>query len=97
MNVSLMFVFSGYYYLETGLFALAFSRTSFASSSKFHCTRILSTIPTITLVYLHDDSLVDSKLSDDVGQQQMPMVLGRWVLEGLTVSLFFDDRFKLKI
>ena len=49
------------------------------------------------LVYLHNDSLVDSKLSDDVGQQQMPMVLGRWVLEGLTVSLFFDDRFKLKI
>ena len=28
-------------------FALSFSRTSFASSSKFHCTRILSTIPTI--------------------------------------------------
>ena len=49
------------------------------------------------LVYLHNDSLVDSKLSDDMGQQQMPMVLGRWVLEGLTVSLFFDDRFKLKI
>ena len=49
------------------------------------------------LVYLHNDSLVDSKLSDDVGQQQMPMVLGRWVLEGLTVSSFFDDRFKLKI
>ena len=48
------------------------------------------------LVYLHNDSLVDSKLSDDVGQQQMPMVLGRWVLEELTVSLFFDDRFKLK-
>lgn len=49
------------------------------------------------LVYLHHDSLVDSKLSDDVGKQQMPMVLGRWVLEGLTVSLFFDDRFKSKI
>ena len=49
------------------------------------------------LVYLHNDSLVNSKRSDDVGQQQMPMVLGRWVLEGLTVSFFFDDRFKLKI